>query len=345
MFSVINSLHTASGSPTSLLQDQFRTEVMGIYENTSEITKFGIAHQERCAPGKNTVVYTLRGRVATARATKAKGDLPVQGSASSYDITARIEAAEYMDQNYDRDEAGDARFTMYAADAGNEVIRANEDQAKRFMAMLYITSLLPALSGFSQAPGYEKLTAAALTTINDSGAYSLDNTGAERLYLYMTNLKREMRNRNNKKGQFWTWVFRHSAFDCLKFGNRMTSKDFNSGADLQFGLRHAIENDPILLVNDDFWPTTNYTDPSFSKYNVDGRIAAAGANGTPAAFLINHGGGVSPLAETLPPAHGGIEVEMLGEPYRRIETVRVTSRNSYDSLHRDAVGVLPVQSS
>ncbi|HYD00935.1 MAG TPA: hypothetical protein VEB22_06880, partial [Phycisphaerales bacterium] len=198
MFSVIANTQaaTASGSsPTTTMQEQFREQVIQAYDNVAVLSKLkGLFHSEQSVPGKNSVVYSIRGRVSTARGVKAGGALPVQGSADTLNLTLTYDAAEYMDLPYDKNELQDARYQLAAQDASNEVIRAVNDEETRIMHALWKTAQLSAATGYMPAPVLSTLSASVSgDDVNQANAFSLDNTGAERAYKLMTQVKTQTR--------------------------------------------------------------------------------------------------------------------------------------------------------
>lgn len=348
MFSVIANVQSTSGSPTSVMQDQFRETLIAAYENMTVVTKLGIAHQEQAQPGKNTIVYSIRGQGTSlpSRSTKAVGDLPQQGAAATYNITSTYDEAEYLDYNYDHDKYGDTRFQVAAADTQIELIRAAEDREKRFMAMLTKASQAAALTGFDPAPVLAQ-TATGSTTM--AAIFTNDNTGAELVFKYVVQIKTQMRSgtaavvRNCSKGPNWLVIMRPEIWDCYKFGTRSTSTLYNLGADMKKEPEKMIDGCPVVVVPSGYWPLYNtaYTDQSFSKYNVDATYNQSGSTlGSPVLFIVNYGAGVSPITETIPPTSGGISVKLLDEPYREVMTVRIKSRYGYDIFRRSAVGCL-----
>jgi len=356
MFSVIQNTQaaTASGSsPTTTNQEQFREQVIQAYDNVAVLSKMnGLFHSEAAQQGKSSVVYTIRGRSSTARSTKAGGALPVQGTADSLNLTLTYDAAEYLDQPYDKNEMGDARYQLAAQDASNEVVRAVNDEETRIMHALHKTALLSAATGYMPAPVLQTVSASVSgDDVNQTNAFPLTNTGAERAFEYITKIKTQTRygtylsataaNRDNAKGSGWVWVFRPELWDCLKFGTRTSSLDYNAGSGMLRGMTKMIDGDPIIVSPAQFWAKTNYTDQSFSRYNVNGIVTST--NGMPVAYYINYGNGISPIAQTLPPSEGGITVKMLDEPFREAMVVRVKSRYSYDSYRRDAIGCLTIK--
>lgn len=340
-FSVIASLTVAAGSPTSTQNAQFENSVRGIYDDTSLVAKLGFTEDRRVVAGETGAIFAIRGRANASSSTKAKGVPFGDGEASTYQFTTTYEAPEGLRQNYDWTDLGDARFNMMAQDAANQTLVESELRDKRLLAILYKTQRLAALSGYLQAPGDVVHTDPSYTSFN--AYYSLDNTGAERVFADIIDLMTDMMNSNRRKGPNWVILMRMSVFNALKFGTRLTSKDFTSGADMLTGIKHAIHNIPILEVPDHLWPSTSatYTDKSFSKYNVDASFA--GANGAPAFFLINWGNGVSPIAQTFPPHMGGITVRAYSEEDEEVDTVLVKARYAYDSFLRDAVGAARVR--
>lgn len=357
MFSVIQNTQaaTASGSsPTTTMQDQFREQVIQAYDNVTVLSKMnGLFHSEQAQQGKNAVVYTIRGRSSTSRATKAAGELPQQGIADSLNISLTYDAAEYLDQPYDKNEMGDARYQLAAQDASNEVIRAVNDEEIRIMHALWKTAQLTALTGYLQAPVLKTISASVSgNDVNQANAFPLSDTGAELAFKTITQVKTLTRfgsyltttavNRDNTKGSGWMWVMRPEMFDALKFGTRTSSNQYNAGGGSMLrGLVPMIDGDPIVVSPAQFWPRTNYTDQSFSRYNTNGIVTST--NGMPVAYYLNYGNGVSPIAQTLPPSEGGITVKMLDEPFREAMIARVKSRYSYDTYRRDAMGCISIK--
>ena len=356
MFSVMMNTQnaTASGSsPTTVMQEQFRESVIQAYSDVSVLSKMtGLFHTEQAQPGKNSVVYTIRGRSSTNRAVKAAGELPDQGTADSLNLTLTYDKAEYLDIPYDKNEYGDTRYQLAAQDAANEVIRATNDRETRIMHALWKTAQLSAATGYMPAPILSTLSASISgDDVNQTNGFSLDNTGAERAFQYMTKLKTQTRfgtylsataaNRDNAKGSGWIWVVRPEFFDALKFGTRTSSVDYNSGADMVKGLTPVLDGDPIIKSPAQFWPKTNYTDQSFTRYSTNGIVTST--NGMPVAYYLNYGNGISSIAQTLPPSEGGISVKMLDEPFREAMIVRVKSRYSYDAYRRDAMGAISIK--
>ncbi|HYD00678.1 MAG TPA: hypothetical protein VEB22_05575, partial [Phycisphaerales bacterium] len=145
----------------------------------------------------------------------------------------------------------------------------------------------------------------------------------------------------NAKGSSWVWIVRPEFLDALKFGTRTSSMEFNSGADMLRGLTPVIDRDPIIVSPAQFWPKTNYSDASFSRYNTNGIVTST--NGMPVAYYLNYGNAVSPIAQTVPPSEGGITVKLLDEPFREAMIARVKSRYSYDSYRRDAMGAISIK--
>ena len=340
-FSVIASLKTASGSPTSMQQAQFEGTVRKMWEDTTVLSKYGIANSNPTAKGSTGCIFTLRSRAATSSATKAKGASFVEGTASSYNITTTYEAPEGLEQNYDWTEEADARYNTMAIDAANQVLVETEQREQRLVAALYKAATASAISGYTQSPG-AAIHGSGSTYSAITGYYSQDNTGAERVYADLVDLKTDMTNSPRRKGNNWGVVIRHDCMNALLYGTRVTSKDFNSGADMQFGVRPQLLGLPLLTLNDSLWisstaNTVAYTDKSFSKYNVDARFA--GATGVPCMFLINWGNDVSPLAETIPPGMAGITVRAFSDERREVDTALVKARYAYDTLYPDAVGM------
>lgn len=343
MFSVVANLLTNQGTPNTHQQDQFAESMHAVYGDNTITAIDMVCSKRMLSPGKNNDVETLLGRNPTARATKAKGDMPIAGESDEYNIQLSTDSSEYMDEHFDWDTMGDARFPAMTDRAQQAVIVAKNDRQKRFFHKLWQTAQLSAISGFDPAPVLIVLGDAAYTSIELG--LPLDNTGAERLFKTMVQTKTDMMNRDVVQAPNWVWFMRHSGFNPLRFGNRTSSMEFNSGADMRFGIVPYINETPIIVVPDQFWPSTStaYTDSSFSHYNTDGRIA--GSNGTPVGFLINYGTNIAPIAEVLPAGGGGIQVKALTEQHREVDTVRVKSRYAFRSLRRFAVGAVSVRSS
>lgn len=340
MFGVIASLTVAGGSPATTQQAVFENYVRDIYDNTAFVAKMGIAEKRQTAAGTDSgsaAVFTIAGRASASSATKAKGVPFAEGESSKYNIVTTYNAPEGLKQNYDWTDLGDARFNTMAQDASTQVVVEGEIRDKRFIAMLYITARLAALAGYLQAPGDIIHTDPAYTSFN--AYYSLDNTGAERVYADLVDVKTDMTNSNRKKGPNWVCLMRVSVRNALRMGTRFTSRDYQPDANIKGDVLTQLLDLPIVEVPDHLWPSTaaTYADKSFSKYNVDASFA--GANGAPAFFIINYGNGISPIAETIPPHMGGITVRAYSSEDEEVDTTLVKARYSYDTFMRDAVGV------
>jgi hypothetical protein len=340
MFSVIASLTVASGSPATTQIADFENYVRNVYDDTAIVARMGIAETRQAVAGiasTGAAVFTLSGRASASSATKAKGVPFAEGETGRYNIVTTYEAPEGLKQSYDWTDMGDARFTTMSQDAATQVIVEAEIRDKRFLAMCYITQRLGALAGYLQAPGDMIHTDPAYTSFN--AYYTLDNTGAERVFADLLDVWTDMTNSNRKKGPKWVCFMRVSVQNALRMGTRFTSKDYVSDAD---GVKGEVLSQllkvPIVAIPDHLWPSTSatYADKSFTKYNVDATFA--GANGAPAFFLINYGNGISPIAETIPPIFGGISVRAYSDDDAEVDTALVKARYAYDSFMRDAIG-------
>ena len=332
-FSVIADLTTSAGSPASTQNYAFENSMRQMFENTSLLGQYAIAERRPTAAGEDGAIFSLRSRAATSSATKAPGTTFSEGTASTHQITTTYEQPEGLEQNYSWTQAMDARFNTMSIDASNQLLVETELRDKRFVHKLAKTQRIAAITGYTKSPGDITHTAASIATY-----FTLNDTGAERVIADMVDLKTDMMNSNRRKGQHWLAVMRHSVFNPLLFGNRTTSSIFKAGSDLNFGVRPYLLDIPLIVVNDDFWPSESaaYVDKSFSKYDFDG--TSGGANGAPAFFLINFGNGVSPICETIPPAMAGINVRTYSDDRREVDTVLVKARYAYDSFDNGAIG-------
>lgn len=340
-FAVIASLTVAGGAPTTTQQTAFEGQVRDVYEQTALVHRIGFTEVRKCAAGELGTTFTLAGRANASSATKAKGVPFAEGESGKYNLQTTYEAPEGLKQNYDWTDLGDARYNTMAQDAATQVIVENEIRDVRLMAMLTITQRLAALSGYLQAPGDIIHTNAAYNTFNDY--YTLDNTGAERVFADLLDIYTDMINSNRKRGPKWVCLMRVSVRNALRMGTRFTSRDYDPNADIKGDVLDQLLGIQIIEVPDHLWPSTaaTYADKSFSKYNIDASLQ--GANGATAFFLINYGNGISPIAETIPPIFGGITVRGYASEDEEVATTLVKARYSYDSFYRDAVGAARVR--
>ena len=336
-FAVIASLTVSGGSPTTTQQTQFENQVRSVYEQTALVHRIGFTEVRKCAPGESGTVFTLTGRANADSATKAKGVPFAEGESGKFNISTTYEAPEGLAQHYDWTDLGDARYNTMAQNAADQVIVEGEIRDKRLIAMLLKTSLLSAEAGYLKAPGMIAHNSTSYNTFNDY--YTLDNTGAERVYADLLDLYTDMTNSNRKKGPKWLCLMRVSVRNALRMGTRFTSRDYDPNADIKGDVLNQLLGVQIVEVPDHLWPAVDatYADKSFNKYNVAGHYQ--GATGAPAFFLINYGNGISPIAETMPPSMGGITVRAYSDEAAEVDSTLVKARYSYDSLYRDAVGV------
>ena len=333
-FSVIANLTASAGSPATTQNYDFENQMRQMFENTSMLGKYAIPERRPTAAGQDGAIFSLRSRANADSATKAPGTTFGEGTASTHQITTTYEKPEGLEQNYDWTQSADARFMTMSQDVANQIIVESELRDKRFLHMASIVQRQSAITGYTKAPG--NVTHSGVASI--SAYYTLDNTGAERVVADFVDIKTDMANSNRRKGPHDLVIMRHSVFNPLLFGNRTTSAEFKAGSDLNFGVRPFLLGVPILVVNDDFWPSESvaYVDKSFSKYNFDG--TNGGTHGSPAFFWFNFGNGVSPIAETIPPSMAGITVRAYSDERREVDTALVKARYSYDSFDRGAIG-------
>ena len=333
-FSVIANLTTSAGSPASTQNYNFENSMRQMFENTSLLGKYAIPERRPTAAGEDGAIFSLRSRANADSATKAPGATFAEGTAGTHQITTTYEKPEGLEQNYDWTQAMDARFNTMSIDAANQLLVETELRDKRVLHLMSATQRLSAITGYTKAPG--NVTHSGVGSI--AAYFTLDNTGAERVVADMVDLKTDMMNSNRRKGPNWLAIMRHSVFNPLLFGNRTTSAEFKAGSDLNFGVRPFLLDIPIIVVNDDYWPSESvaYVDKSFSKYNFDG--TNGGSNGAPAFFLVNFGNGVSPICETIPPSMAGINVRAYSDERREVDTVLVKARYATGSFDRGAIG-------